>query len=473
MARRLNLRASCLALLAVVSGLTALPARSQPSPQLTPAQMHGDLAYLRDKIVVQDSNPWLYTSKADFDRLYSRLDGQLNRPMNRLDFYRHAARLAASLRDGHTLVDPLIGDFQAYAQTGGVLPVEVSFIDGRLYVAANASGDNHLKSGVEITAINGRSIAAIVGDYRGLINDVHPLYDIYARLFREMYWMSYGAPPTFRIAWRDGRTHGVATVPAHVYPADAFHSYLPGGLPYAFTRLPDGTGLMTINSFAPSDGFAAFLDQSFAELADTGAETLIIDVRKNGGGSGRLAQDTVSYLTDKPYAQIGAFYVKVTDDLKALYARGDTHTDEDTKRLVMDNPSGALVDGLKDSGPIVITPPHRDHVFHGKLFLLTANNTFSAAAMFTAYVKCNALGKVVGQAPGQATNFVADAVPFTLPSSGLTFNVSFSEIHMPCEQNYTQGISPDFPLSPSPGSLASGKDEVLDYALSLAHIPAS
>jgi len=449
--------------------LAGIYASSADAAQLlTPAQMHRDLTYLRTKILSQDSNPWLYTKQSDFERLYATTYGDVDKPMDRVAFYRHAARLAASLRDGHTLVDPLIDDFQAYAKTGGVLPVEVSFIDGRLYVASNASGNENLKPGAEITAINGRSVAAIVTDYRGLINDVHPIYDVYARLFRELYWLSYGGPATFDIAWNDGKSKGVVKVASHVYPEDAFHSYLPGGQRYSFQMKTGEIGILTINSFTPSDGFSSFLDESFTTLATTHAKALIIDVRKNGGGSGRLAEETVSYLTDKPYKQIGAFYVKVTDDLKDLYARGDTHTDADTKRLVMENPSGSLVDGLKGNEPLMATPAHRDHVFHGPVYLLTANNTFSAAAMFTAYVKCNGLGQVVGEAPGQATNFVADAVPFTMPASGLTFDVSFSEIHMPCEQSYTAGIAPDYPVKPSPEGLKTGQDEVLDYAVQLA-----
>lgn len=438
------------------------------SPLLSVGQMRADLAFLREKIKAQDANPWLYTSQDDFDRLFEKLNMDIDRPLSRMEFYRRAAPLAASLKDGHTLVDPLIDDFQAYAKTGGVFPMEVTFLNGRLYVASNATGDDRLSPGVEIVSINGRQVSAIVRDYRGLINDVHPIYDVYARLFREMYWLQYGEPKVFVITYR--KNNGIprtVTVSPHVYPEDAFHSYQPGGSSYDFKILPSGIGLLTINSFAPSEDFSPFLDRTFDALQQSGTNALIIDIRKNGGGSGRLAQETVSYLTDQPYKGIGAFYVKVTDDLKALYQRGDTHTDEDTKRIVMNNPSGSLVDGLKDSGPIVITPPHRDHVFHGKVYLLTANNTFSAAAMFAAYVKCNNLGTVVGQEPGQSTNFVADAVPFIMPNSGLSFDVSFSDIHMPCEQSYYHGIRPDYPVVPSPQSITRSQDVVLDYTLRL------
>jgi hypothetical protein len=435
---------------------------------LSPKQMRDDLAFLREKMIVQHPHPWLYCKQSDFDALYHRINSGLNQPLTKMEFYRRVAVLASSLKDGHTLVEPLISDFSTFAKTGGVLPIEVAFVGSRLYVTQNGSGDPHLVKGVEIISINGECIPAVVDRFRGLINDVHPIYDVYARLFREMYWLEYGAPTTFKIAYRNPNgTTGTVRVGAHVYADEEFHSYQSGGEAYSFRLLPNQAGLLTINSFSPSPGFDAFLDQTFATLEDRHTPALIIDVRRNGGGSGRLAQQTISYLTDKPFETIGAFYVKVTPDLKKLYTRGDTHTDEDTKNIVMNNPNNSLVDGLKDSGPIVITPPHRDHLYRGRTYLLTANNTFSAAAMFAAYFKCNHLGSVIGEEPGQTTDFVADAVPFTMPNSGLEFGVSFSEIHMPCEQSYYHGIQPDFPVSRSPHAVAAGEDQVLDEAVKL------
>jgi hypothetical protein len=440
-----------------------------PAALISVEHMRSDLAFLREKILAQHSHPFLYTRAEEFDRLYRDLYANLDRPLEKAEFYRQTARLAASLKDGHTLVDLRLDAFMEFAKDHPVFPLEVVFIGPRLYVGVNASGDEHLKPGTEIVAVNGMSVAAIVDAYRGLINDVHPIYDVYARLFREMFWLRYGAPERFTIQFRmdDGST-GKVEVPAHLFAENEFHSYQPPSGALTFKVLPNArAGLLTINSFTPSAEFDAFLEQTFSTLSAQHIPALIIDVRKNGGGSGRLAQQVVSYLTDRPYKLIGAFYVKVTDDLKALYAKGTTHTDEDTRKIVMDNPAGALVDGLKDSGPVMITPPHRDHVFRGPVYVLTANNTFSAAAMFTAYIKCNRLGKIVGEEPGQSTNFVADAVPFTMPNSGLGVEVSFSEIHMACEQSYYHGIQPDHPFSASRASIAEGKDAVLDFTLGL------
>lgn len=436
---------------------------------LSPQQMRSDLAFLRGKILAQHPHPFLYVPSDEFERLYRDTFGNLDKPLDRVEFYRRAARIAASLKDGHTLVDLRLDAFAEFAKSHGVFPLEAVFVGPSLYVGTNASGDERLKPGTEIVAINGMPVASIVNGYRSLIDDVHPLYDLYARLFRELFWLRYGAPENFAIEFRggDGKT-GTAQVPAHVFAANEFHSYVPAGETFSFKMLPAAkAGLLTINSFAPSADFDAFLEQTFAALQVERVPALIIDIRKNGGGSGRLAQQLVSYLTDRPYKLIGAFYVKVTDDLKALYAQGTTHTDEDTRKIVMGNPAGTLVDGLRDSGPVVVTPPRREHRFRGAVYVLTANNTFSAAAMFASYVKCNQLGKLVGEEPGQATNFVADAVPFTMPNSGLSFGVSFSEIHMACEQGYYHGIRPDYPLSASPAGIAQGKDAVLDFAVGL------
>lgn len=446
------------------------PVIAAPDPLVSVDQMKQDLAFLREKILAQHSHPFLYTSSEEFDRLYDEEKAALTKPLGRREFYLHAARLAASLKDGHTLVDPLIEDFQGYAKTHGVFPLEVTFVGDRLYVKKNASGDPALVAGNEITAINGQPISAIVAADRQLINDVHPIYDVYARLFREMYWLAFGDTSSFVIESRSPKgTRRTSRVPGHIFAADEFHSYAAATQPIRLAVLPNRKiALLTIDSFSPTPTYDQDVDRAFADLQRSGAQALIIDVRRNGGGSGRLAQEVVSYLTTEPYRQIGAFYVKVTDDLKHLYEQGTTHTDADTKAIVMANPSGSLVDGLKESGPLIITPPHRDHVFHGPVYLLTANNTFSAAAMFAAYVKCNRLGTVVGTEPGQTTNFVADAVPFEMPNSGLSFHVSFSEIHMPCDQSYYHGIQPDVLSSETADSVGHEKDIVMDTAVKLA-----
>ncbi|HEY0180178.1 MAG TPA: S41 family peptidase [Dokdonella sp.] len=431
--------------------------------------MNADLVFLRDKILAQHPHPFLYGNEDRWLALQRSIARHLDAPLDRIEFYRRIAPLAAFLRDGHTLVNPPLEDFHAYADAHGVFPLQVRFVDRHLIVAANASTDARLDAGTEIVSIDGRAVKRVVADYRELINDVGPLYDVYARLFRELYWLRYGSADTFEIGYASPRAgSGTVTVAAHRYQRSEFQSYRPEGDAHAFEMLAPDVGLLTVNSFSPSDDYDAFLERSFAALRAEHARGLIIDVRRNGGGSGRLAQSLMSYLTDVKYPQIGAFYVKVTDDLKALYAQGTTHTDEDTRRLVEANRSGTLVDGLRDSGPVFATPaPHAD-VFRGDVAVLTANNTFSAAAMFAAYFKCSGRGKVVGEEPGQATQFVADAVPFTMPHSELTFGVSFSEIHMPCERSYFHGIRPDVRVSggraPATAAGAAG-DPVVAAAL--------
>ena len=138
------------------------------------------------------------------------------------------------------------------------------------------------------------------------------------------------------------------------------------------------------------------------------------------------------------------------------------------RRIVMTNPPGARVDALASTGPAMIDPPARPNRFAGRVLVLTGNNTLSAAAMFAAAVKCNGIAELVGGEPGQATSFLADALPHALPHSGLAFTVSFSEIHMPCDQSYVRGVRPNHPVETTADHLRTGADPVLDHALRLA-----
>lgn len=437
-----------------------------PAPQaaLSVADMRRDLDFLYEKILAQHANPFLYISEREFERRYQQELERLERPLDRIEFYRRAARLASALRDGHTLMEPPLDAFRLHGRSSGVFALDVRFIGERLFVVRDLSGAG-LAPGAEITAIDGRTVPEIVSDFRELITDVHPLFDVYARLFRELLWLRYGGGDDFSIT-TGGNSRRVVIAPAR--PLDvAEQGRDTRQEAYRFDILPDDVGLLTIDSFSPSPGFEPFLERCFTRLRAEAVDELIIDIRRNGGGSGRLAQHLMSYLTAEPYTLIDGFFVRVTEDLQALYRRADTHTDVDTRNVVLNNRPGSRVDALAESGPVRVTPEPRAQVFRGRVYVLTGNNTLSAAAMFAAMAKCNSVAEIVGAEPGQTTKFLADALPLTMPHSGLAFTVSFSEIHMPCEQSYVRGIQPNYPAIATPSDLEAGRDVALDTALAL------
>jgi hypothetical protein len=129
--------------------------------------------------------------------------------------------------------------------------------------------------------------------------------------------------------------------------------------------LPGNIGYLRLDSFSYDTGAqdAAVGAMSFLENADA----IIIDLRRNGGGSPEMVQFLCSYFLDNPRKHLNSFSYKDPDRLTQYW----TYTYLPGKRL--------------------------DKV---DLYLLTSANTFSAAEEFTYNLKNLKRATVIGEATG-------------------------------------------------------------------------
>jgi hypothetical protein len=74
--------------------------------KFTPGQLRDDFRVLRKSL--EEAHPGLYrqTSKGELDRLFSEAEQSLDRPLDVFEFYRVLAPLVASIRCGHTNLQP-------------------------------------------------------------------------------------------------------------------------------------------------------------------------------------------------------------------------------------------------------------------------------------------------------------------------------------------------------------------------------
>jgi C-terminal processing protease CtpA/Prc len=216
--------------------------------------------------------------------------------------------------------------------------------------------------------------------------------------------------------------------------------------------------------------FDTFLDSTFKVIKERKVNNLIIDIRKNGGGRGRMADSLFNYLTQDSYNLFSGIKYKISKDLKSLYLSDDpNHTDPVDSAFIMSQSDGVVADFLKHTKqPMITIKPHRkENAYTGKTFLLTGNNTFSGGALIAGIFKCNSIGKIIGVEPSQTTMFVADHVYVTLPHSKFNLEISFVELHLPCEQSYYHGIKPDYEVELKTQDLKDGIDTQIDFVMKL------
>ncbi len=438
--------------------------------RLTVSQMKQDLDYTYRKLNENHINPYLYITKAGLFRRYQTIRKQITHPLTRLQFYVIVSQLVTALHDGHTIIDPPTDYYEAYAKTGLVFPLSVMMNEDGIFVTNNSLNHSPIRKGDQLLSINGHTAAAFTADFRTLINDVSPLYDIYAQLFNQLYWFKYGAHKSYQIRYKHPSGQIETTTISGIAKEQLQTDISTTASDFEFKTIDQTTGLLTFSRMFKTKEFDTFLDSTFRVIRENHMTNLIIDIRKNGGGRGRMADSLFNYLNNQPYQLYTGIKYKITQDLKNLYlSRDPNHSDPVDSAFIMSQPNGIVADYLKFNHKevITVTPHLKVNVFKGKTYLLTSNHTFSGGAIIAGIFKCNGFGKIIGTEPAQTTKFVADHTYVSLPNSKLDLGISFVELHLPCEQSYYHGIKPDFEVKAKSSDIKKGVDTQLQFARQL------
>lgn len=174
-----------------------------------------------------------------------------------------------------------------------------------------------------------------------------------------------------------------------------------------------GTGIFTLTSCNYNREYRDTLRDFFTAVRDENIDSIIVDLRQNGGGSSLVANAFLRYLNRDGYygwpshIRYGNFLVK------------------NKKSFIRNN--------------------RLEPQFSGDLYLLTSSRTFSAAMDFTMLVLDNGLGTVAGEEPGNLPDSYGDTLEFATPHSRLHFTVSFKRWFRIDESKSDRPLQPDCP----------------------------
>ncbi len=128
--------------------------------------------------------------------------------------------------------------------------------------------------------------------------------------------------------------------------------------------LPGNVGYLKLNSFSDFNEAGVVAVGAMNYLSN--ANAIIFDLRDNGGGSTKMIQLLTSYLFDEP-VHLNSFYIRRTDTIEQFWTQGHV------------------------SGPRLSTTD---------VYVLTSENTFSAAEEFSYNLKNLKRGTIVGDTSG-------------------------------------------------------------------------
>ncbi|MDJ0919362.1 MAG: S41 family peptidase [Woeseiaceae bacterium] len=465
-----------------------------PNVKLTADQVKEDVAILKEALTTLHPGYARYTSESHMQAFFDRLDARQQNGSDVRELYIDVSRTLAELRCDHTKAEMPKSMANYRKEEPTYLPFHALVRDGRMFV--RFSGDERLKVGSEIVSINGRSVSDIIQDILPLIPvDGFTDYVREEALGRTGEWqggaldnflpMLYGESTSFELDVRDTKT-GTQTL---TLPALTFADWLKldtevgrqyrnfGDDDQVRLSFPEkGVAYLAVDTFVnyrkpvdPDDIYGAV----FSKIADNDADTLILDLRENGGGSTDASTGLLRYVMDRPFKVYREVRVRRID-------YGDLRPHMNTWEQAALDPDPAAFNQT-DDGWFVLKPgvPGIDvgettpvaGAFDGRLIVLTDNANSSGSTSLLTVLRSRDNTELVGEPTGGNPDGPTAGIMFflKLPNSEITVRVPwFLQISDSAERYYGQGLSPDVPVTTSIEDELNGVDRSLEAAIDLA-----
>ncbi len=465
-----------------------------PNATLTAEQVNEDVAILKEALTTLHPGYGRYTSESHMRAFWDRLETQQQEGSDVSTLYTEVSRALAELRCDHTKAElpKTIADYRKEQPT--YLPFHAIVQDGRMFV--RFSGDKRLAAGSEIVSINGRTAASIVRDILPLIPvDGFTDYVREQAFGRNGEWqggaldnflpMLYGESTSFELEVRDTKS-GSQTLTLNALTYDDWLR-LNTEVGRQYTNFSDddqvrlsfpekSVAFLAVDTFVnyrkPVDPDWVY-QAIFQKIADNDADTLILDLRRNGGGSSDAANGLLRYVMDRPFQVYREIRVRRIE-------YGDLRQHMSTWEQAALDPDPAAFDQT-DDGWFVLKPgvpgidlgvktPVTDN-FDGRLVVLTDHANSSGSTSLLTVLRSRENTVLVGEPTGGNPDGPTAGIIFflKLPNSEITVRVPwFLQISDSVEHFYGQGLSPDVPVTTSVEEELNGIDRSLEVALELA-----
>lgn len=383
-------------------------AQSNEPVVFTPEQLRADLASLESALARTHPDPSHSVDPAALARAVADTRAKLDHPMSADEAWKVMSGLNPVMADGHlTVVYPggPTAEIQRHLKSDGRLfPYAVHVTGTAIYVRSLLDGSTTPLAGKRIESIDGVPGEVIVGKLLAHMNGDTPAVraDFLSDRFAFWYWKFFGAPRSFqlRIDGAESVTDGSGAAPA-AYREKTFEEL------FRFELLDGQAALLTIDQFYWNDKpkFYEFTRAAFERMRDAGTQTLVIDIRANGGGDDDVwIEGIMPYVATKPFRNGSTYLLKIIEG-----------------RAKEGQKVGDVVRGVQDS---VYAPQLENPLrFKGRVYVLISPHTYSSAVLFSTAVQDNGFATLVGVGGG-ARGTQSGGIQFIkLPNTQMTFVV--------------------------------------------------
>nr|WP_315398510.1 S41 family peptidase [uncultured Duganella sp.] len=365
-----------------------------------------------------------------WDEVYMQYLGKVIAAPTTGDYYLLMTQLAALLQDGHTNVEmpaELARGFHARP------PLRTALVEDKVVVRHVGDDDvaRRVRAGDEIVAIDGEPVKQYAERRVAPFVSASTPQDKAVRVFGyQLLSGDEGQAVRLRLRGGDGAEREELVERSLAYrapPAEGF-KMLPGAIAY-----------IALDQFENDRDVKAF-ELALPEILK--AKGLLIDVRRNGGGSTKFGLAVLSYLSAEPIVGPSGF---VRGEEAYTRAQG-----------------GGYVKWTPLPGNGEPYRAARAQVFTGRVAVLAGAQTFSAAEDFTAAYKMMKRGIIVGEATGGSTG---QPLRFDLPGGGKARICIKRDVYPDGTSFVGKGIEPDLEVRQTVAALRAGRDLVVERAV--------
>lgn len=503
-----NLYLAAAALLTLPLPLAAAPADQVAATPAAPlykarllaaAEATRDIALLRRALETVHPGLYRYTAKAEIDAAFAQLEAAASTPITELALHGAIARLLAVIHCDHTKAE-MSDELTAFRTNNAThLPLRFQLIEGRMIVVANDGQQGAPLVGSEILTINGIAVPSLLLKLAPLVSyDGTTDQAIAAKLaddsdlmgddFNENYPALFGFPDAWQIKWK--LVGGAASTTAMLKPIKfaqwttlagpgaKFRSEFYNSVSWRMNGKTARLGIDTFVNYRNPVQATAFLSGFFTAMEEAGTEHLILDLRKNGGGSEDVSVAMGRYLIDQPFTWSKPLRLKAVryGDLPQYF---ETWGDREARFNPPLSAFTQTADGwfdripvqrgvqLSDGDTVLEQQPIGEGAFRGRLTILSGPRNGSGATRTIAQLKEKAGATVIGEdSAGSAEGPTAGSLfLLKLPASGL-------KVRIPEAWNRTaiegweqgKGVAVDQLVVPTLADFEAGRDRTIGVA---------
>lgn len=186
------------------------------------------------------------------------------------------------------------------------------------------------------------------------------------------------------------------------------------------------------------------IDEFFHFITESSYKNVIIDIRRNAGGSGVALNKLIEKINIGNNKELNNYYCYRKGEMINRYLNNDMRSffggAEEVKSSILDE-SGDKYKILKQKAHI----EHSSSAFTGRVYILVDGKVYSSSSTFLSLVKRASLGTIVGTNTGDG-GIGTSPIMMVLPQSKLTFRMqSCTGVTSIEEKQYydIKGITPD------------------------------